>query len=171
MIGPIPIEKFIELANYIIFGKVQAVISVEGVRVARVEVMRTLKGTPVNEIYYLAQSTWTCDISEAEIEETALFFFANYQFSPVSREFEEPIGFKEQVVALTNGSSFQQILHAGRGRMPLRIVAGEDYLTIWTGDVILPKHIKTIPGPEPAYDFIQSVSSDEIVAYTEKILR
>lgn len=185
-VNPIHLQRLAQSSNRILIGKVKEVISIEGVKVAQVEVIRLLKGPPIAEIYSLAQGTWTCDISEAETGETALFFFSDYQYSsnpkprPApdenglirgSSEFEEPIGFREKVEALTKGAAFQMIMHAGRGRMPLRSVEGIDYVTLWTAEVILPKSINTIPGAEPGYDFIRSAPLERTVAYIERTLK
>jgi hypothetical protein len=184
-IGPVSFDDLVKRSEYVVVGKVQSVQNVEQVKVAKIEVMRVLKGTPTSELYYLAQSTWICDISGAEVGETALFFLTKYQFDPnpkprptpdangfvtLSSDFEEPLGFRNQVQALVNGTPFLQISDAGRGKMPLRKIAGIDYVTIWTDDVRLPKEIKTVAGPEPEYDFIRSARFDEVIKRAEKIL-
>lgn len=183
-VGSISFEDLASSSEQIVIGKVETVTSIEDVRVAKVAVTRTLKGTPVNELYYLAEPTWTCDITSAEVGETALFFFYKYGFTanPKSREtlpdgqillktdYEEPLGFRAQIESLTKGNSFWMVAHSGRGRMPLRTINGVDYVTLWTEDVILPKRIKTVEGPEAEYDFIRSVAFDGIVSLTEKSL-
>src|SRR5688500_11886179 len=86
--GSISFEDLASSSEQIVIGKVETVTSIEDVRVAKVAVTRTLKGIPVNEVYYLAEPTWTCDITSAEVGETALFFFYKYGFTanPKSRE-------------------------------------------------------------------------------------
>ena len=91
------------------------------------------KGTNTATVEFLASPTWTCDISEAKKGETVLLFLTK---SGKSRSYA--------------------IAHSGRGRLPLRTVAGKSYATFWPG-VILPKDIPTIDGPEPKWDFIRSV--------------
>jgi hypothetical protein len=104
------------------------------VRVATAEVIETWKGAPVREIQYLASSTWTCDISDAKKGEEVVLFLTR-----------------------TKGGPGLEICHSGRGRMPLRVVRGRTYATLWVFDVRLPEGTATIPGLEPEYSFIRSV--------------
>jgi hypothetical protein len=108
------------------------------VRVATAEVIETWKGTPVREIRFRASPTWACDISTAKEGEQIVLF--------LSKPGGEPI---------------MTIRHSGRGRMPLREVQGRTYATFWD-DVELPKGTATIPGPEPEYSFIRSVSLSKL---------
>lgn len=184
MVAPVAFEELANGSERIVIGKVESVAAIEDVRIAKVAVTRTLKGTPVKEIYYLAEPTWTCDITSAEVGETALFFFDKYKFSDSPKPrvilpegqmllksgYEEPLGFKPQVEALVEGNSFWMVADAGRGRMPLRNINGVDYITLWTEDVILPKRIKTLDGQETRYDFIRSAAFDDIISLTEKTI-
>ncbi|MBM3320833.1 MAG: hypothetical protein FJY73_09185 [Candidatus Eisenbacteria bacterium] len=69
-------------ADFIVLGKTVAVANIEGVPVAHIKVLKTLKGLEFPELFYLARTTWTCDISGAQLGEKALFFFARYQYDP-----------------------------------------------------------------------------------------
>jgi hypothetical protein len=56
------------------------------------------------------------------------------------------------------------IAHSGRGRMPLRVVGGTTYVTLWTDDVTLPSHLRTIAGPDARFArFIRSAPLADIV--------
>jgi len=185
-VRPIPFAELVKHSDFIVIGKVQSVTRVETVKVAKIEVSRILKGSPVSELYFLAQDTWMCDISGAEVDETALFFLSKYQFDPdpkprptpdangfvqLSTDFEEPLGFREKLETMTNGAPFLQVEHAGRGKMLLREVEDVEYITVWSKDVILPHDIKTIAGPEPKYDFIRSALLDQVLSYIEETLK
>lgn len=174
-------------ADLIVVGRVTNIIAVQGVPVAEVEVAETLKGRPHKRIYYLAQSTWTCDITSAKVGETTLFFFKRYRFDPhpstmayVSAErpgvywirngtitgfdYKEPPGFREEITKVVGSSAFMTVHWAGRGQMPIREVRGIKYVMIWTGDVALPPGVETIAGPEPQYSgFIRSVQLSTMV--------
>jgi hypothetical protein len=41
--------------------------------------------------------------------------------------------------------------------MPLRLIGGKRYATLWIEDVVLPGGTPTITGPEPRWRFIRSV--------------
>ena len=104
-------------------------------------VQRTLKGSLAGTFRFLAAPTWSCDISSAVKGETVLLFL------------------KRQ-----DDSSFI-IQHAGRGRMPLRVVGGRTYVTLWN-DIRLPHAAPTVAGPDPKYDFIVSVE----LTYVEALI-
>jgi hypothetical protein len=174
----ISLKELATESTLVIVGKVTEVREIEGVPVARVLVLKKLKGDCASEVYFLAASTWTCDVSGAEEGEEALFFFRRYDFDPqpaprpvadkdgrieMSFGFKEPTGFKEQVSALLRGDELRQLAHSGRGRMPLRTVENRRYATVWVTDVGLPSSVSTISGPEAEYDFIRSVPLDELV--------
>ena len=114
------------------------------VRVATAEVIETWKGAPPREVRFLASPTWVCDISEAEKGEQVVLF--------LTRRKEEPS---------------LRISHSGRGRMPLRMVKGKTYATLWD-DVRLPEGTATVPGPEPEYSFIRSVELSKLKELVRK---
>jgi hypothetical protein len=103
------------------------------VRVASAEVIETWKGAPVREVRFRASPIWTCDISTAKEGEEVVLFLTRGEGKPI-----------------------MMIGHAGRGRLPLRVVQGDTYATFWD-DVRLPDGTATIPGPEREYSFIRSV--------------
>jgi hypothetical protein len=104
-------------------------------------VQRTLKGSLAGAFRLWAYPTWTCDISEAVKGETVLLFLKR------------------------GGDGYFTIQFAGRGRMPLRVVDGRTYVTLWD-DIVLPKAAPTIAGPDPKYGFIVSVE----LAYIESLV-
>ena len=121
----------------IVIAKVESVTSpLIGKRYAKARVTEVWKGTNTATVEFLASPAWTCDISEAKKGETVLLFLTK---SDKSRSYA--------------------IAHSGRGRLPLRTVSGKSYAAFWP-DVILPKDVPTIDGPEPKWDFIRSVEVD-----------
>lgn len=121
-------------SELIVIAKVESVSSpVLGKRYAKARVTEMWKGTNVVTVEFLASPTWVCDISQAKEGETVLLF-------------------------LTKSDKLRSyvIAYAGRGRLPLRTVAGKSYATFWP-EVILPENIPTIDGPDPKLDFIRSV--------------
>jgi hypothetical protein len=113
-------------------------------RVADVRVTKVLKGpADLRQIRYVAQGTWTCDITGGEVGERGVYFLS-----------ESKLGAAAGLV--------YSIAHSGRGRMELRTIEGEVFATVWSGDVLLPKSIRTVDGPEPQYTFIRSVPLGEL---------
>ena len=60
------------------------------------------------------------------------------------------------------------IAHSGRGRMPIRVVNGEEYATYWV-ETILPVSVSVIEGPEPKYSFIRSASLKQLKAVVSEL--
>ena len=118
------------------------------VKVATAQVIETWKGTPLQEVRYVASPLRTCDISDAEKGERVVLFLKNRNDSPIV-----------------------MIAHLGRGGMPLREVEGKTYATLWCQDVLLPKGTATIPGPEPKYSFIRSVELSKLKELVRENIR
>jgi hypothetical protein len=80
-------------------------------------------------------------------------------------DFKEPRAFREKIADLTGTNPFFAITWSGRGRMPLRIVDGIEYATLWTADVSLPATLVSIDGPEKEYSsFIRSARLSDVLA-------
>jgi len=109
-------------------------------------VQRTIKGSLSGAFRFLAKSDFMCDTGKGVPGETALFFL------------------------YPQGDGNFGIAVAGRGRMPFRIIDGRTYVTVWNGDVILPKDLPTVDGPDPRYSFIRSVELENLEALIRKNL-
>jgi hypothetical protein len=122
-------------------------------KVATAQVIETWKGSPVREVRYVASPSWACDTSGAEKGERVVLFLIRRK-----------------------DSVFMSIVHAGRGRMPLREVKAKLYAAL-RDEVILEKGTPTIseektsqfylPATEPgkpatAVTFTYSVTSIEL---------
>ena len=185
-IGPITLKELVANSDIIVIGRVTRIFPIKGVDVAQVQISTQLKGRSLPSIYILNVPTWTCDITRADSGETDVFFLHPYKFSrhPTasagaerSMSFQEPIGFKKKVWQ-TIGKDFFQVGHAGRGQMPLRTVDGVEFATVWTGDVLLPDQLKSIPGPDercsnhirsvPLAEFVKAIKS-EVEAQAVKV--
>jgi hypothetical protein len=174
-VAPTTLAKLIRFSDSIALGTVTDVRAIDGIHVARVKVSQTLKGKESDEFYFLADPTWTCDITTANGGETALFFLVPYQFGPSEFRdlmgFKEPRDFQQALKAATGQTSLFELAWSGRGRMPLRDVEGVQYVTLWTGDVRLPPGIPTIGGPEAKYaSFIRSARLNDMLQALRKQL-
>jgi hypothetical protein len=167
-VAPTTLQDLASGSSAIVLGKVRAVLEIAGVRVAILSVEEVLKGQRTGEIAFLAQGTWRCDIAWAEPGERSLYFFVAYELDPepdpLPRDpdvwnptFKEPTGFREGVDDLGLPMPLMAIRWAGRGRMPVRLVHGHEYVTLWVDDVKLPAGVATINGPKRKYDFIRSI--------------
>jgi hypothetical protein len=133
-VASVQFSNLVAYCELIVVAKVESVSSpLIGKRFAKARVTEVWKGTNTVVVEFLASPTWTCDISEAKKGEVVLLF-------------------------LTKGGKSRSyaIAYSGRGRLPLRTVTGKSYAMFWP-DVILPKDVPTIDGPEPKWDFIRSV--------------
>lgn len=189
-VAPTTLQELAAHADLIVIGKVTRVVEVEGIQVAQLQVSNTLKGVPHSTIYYLAEPTWVCDITSATVAEETLFFFNEYKFDPQPAtmafvrsagqrgtytvqngpapvgSFKEPLGFRERINAMAGSTHFWRLSWSGRGRMPIRIVQGKPYVTLWTADVHLPATIRTIGGPEREYSaFIRSAPLSKVLDF------
>jgi hypothetical protein len=88
-----------------------------GKRNAVATVVETWQGTPLQRVHFLAEPTWTCDISTAAPGERLLLFLVRPE-----------------------GGRLLHIAHSGRGRMPLREFHRQTYATVWS-DVQLPRDV------------------------------
>ena len=168
-VGPMTLAEMVRFSDVVVVATVESVsehpvkeeVEVERgrpggtARLGTLRVERWIKGKPTAEApVFLNQSTWTCDITGADAGERALFFLGC-----ASKE----DGLREGIVSYAEkfgDRPLLRILHSGRGQMGLRIVAGEELATCWTGDVILPEGAPRRPGPDPEYSFIESIPLD-----------
>jgi hypothetical protein len=193
-VAPTTLRELTGSAKLIVIGKVTSVTDVKGLKVAEVHITKTLKGAPQEVVYYLAQPTWTCDITAATVGEETLFFFEKYRFDPHPASmayvrsagaagsytveagatpvgaFKEPVGFRETITAIVGSSPFWQVSWSGRGQMPLRNVRNAKYVTLWIGDVQLPAEMSTISGPQREYSsFIRSVPLSQMLDFIQQV--
>lgn len=152
-------------ADVVALGKVVGVDLINGVKIARVKVLQTYKGHRLDVLSFVAQPTWTCDISDAVTGETALLLLHSYSNSRNTSE--QPLfSPRASPAKLEAGGAAKPIfllMHSGRGRMPVRTIAGQQYVTLWADEVRLPASIRTVTGPQPKSSYIRSVRLTEIV--------
>lgn len=119
----------------------------EDVAIAEAQVVRLIKGqVGTSKLYFLAESTWTCDIAEARPGEDALLFLDDSKWTAA-----EGPGFLSNLATFTEGAPVFDIAHAGRGRMPLRKFKERDYAAYWDHDVVMPNELPNIEGPTPEW--------------------
>ena len=140
MIIPPRIAELAEASEMIVLAKVK---SVNGWAFARnrratATVIETWKGPKTEIVEYRVSPTFACDISDAKRHETVLLFLAKDE------------------------KAHWEIVWSGRGRMPLRMVNGKEYLTHF-GDVIFPTETVSITTPEKNEDGFNSAVELKVV--------
>ncbi|MCU0608016.1 MAG: hypothetical protein MUF78_11540 [Candidatus Edwardsbacteria bacterium] len=161
MVGPTDLDSLVGHADRIVIGTTIGIIEIDSTKIAKVHIERYItKAEKHDTVFILAQPTWQCDISDAKVGERCLWFLEDMTSRLTRKERK----------AFFQGRPYNKIEYHGRGRMPFRTVDGRDYVTLWTGDIVLPDTVKTIPGPDRSYDFIRSVLYDDMVKAVEGCL-
>lgn len=152
-------------SDAIVIAKVDNVTKIDNVKVAEATVIRSLKGLRAQERFaFLAEKTWTCDISDAEKGETVLIFLDKFSDKSFLQSHPQ---FESELVKLLPGVPFYQIEWSGHGRMPVRhkdqfgkeyLAAQQQYqykgnrtydVTLWVNLVIMPSNLRIFPYPYP----------------------
>ena len=117
------LADIIKGSDLIALGTVSEVVKIKEYRVAKLKIEGVLKGeAQLQEAYFVASPTWTCDISNAKVGERGLYFF-----SPANGNLE--------ISPSHNGRPLFLIAHSGHGRL-LRQPQGKFHIS---GAIILPE--------------------------------
>jgi hypothetical protein len=130
-VGPTSLADLAQRAEFIGIVRVDSIsVGIPFLRRPRAKatVLDSWKGQQEGRVSFVAAPAWICDITEANKNE-------------------------EAVVFIRDG----QLLHDGRGRMPVFIRDGRRLAAFWP-EVRLPAGTSTEDGPEPEYRFIRGVS-------------
>ena len=168
-VGSIAFSTLVKDSDEIVLGRVVDVITVKDAKIARVKVLETYKGEKVDELFFFAQPTWVCDISEAVKNETILLFLRHYsdKREGLEKMFLPSLPSPQALEAAGVGKAMFLIVDNGRGRMPLRMIGGQRYATVWIDDVRLPPSVHTLGGPKTRSTFIRSVLLNDIVGLVQ----
>lgn len=148
------LEYCVKKAAAIGICRCRAVESVGGILVARVTVEQPIKGCQKGqELFYLNERTWTCDVTKAEVGEQTLLFLDTLPEHPFQdAEDSTLIGkirlFDSARQRELRGIPLYQVYHSGNGRMPLKSWGGQVY-TYRRPPIYLPDTIPTINQPGP----------------------
>lgn len=105
----------IKRSDLITLGRVSSVTTVNGHRVAKLQIEGVLKGNSnLREVLFLASPTWTCDISDAQTGEHGLYFL-----SLPKNDSEFPTQHNGQPVYLIQHSGYGRMLSTGEGKFRL----------------------------------------------------
>lgn len=162
-VASVRLEDLVRYSDRVVVGRVERVADVErdphrkrarrsrvdelgdALRFAELSVQSDLKGAGEPRVLFLAQSTWTCDVTSAEVgEEVVLFLNADEGF-----ESEGP-SFSERLRASFGSDEAYRVLWSGRGRLPLSDLDGETH-ALAMRDVKLPDSLESLP-VEPEHE-------------------
>ena len=161
--GSMTLEDMVRRSKYIVLGKVSKVKMVDGVKLAELEVLRTLKGDPGSKLYYWASPTWMCDISNATLNEEGIFFLWDPEVKNASTQH---LRFLRRAHSFTQGATIHLLQHSGRGRVRPRYMDGVGYLYVHKySDVIFPSSIEIVGRPEPKDPDLGIVRLDDVLAF------
>lgn len=183
MLRSVPMDQLTRDATVIALGRVSEIMTVGGVRIAHLRVDRTLKGEPQTDVYFVAEPSWSCDISDASEGESGLYFFTEHRFSErprpapepappgVEREtfggYEEVVGFREEIAALGGGRPLYDLTDSGCGRLVERSIDGVDhyaYSHVW-----IPARSREITLGDPKTSSKRAAPVTEVIAYVLRI--
>jgi|GEM_PF-2507695 len=138
--------QLVRASSIVIIGHVESMSVVNGLKVAKVAVSETLKGSGTTPtLYVVAEGTGPCDVSAALSGEHALLFLSPVPGDRVDRALRR----KPSVTVPLN--PLYSISYAGRGRMPLCVLGSELYVSeIGIG---LPRGIKTLPSKDNEMEY------------------
>lgn len=184
MLRSVPMDELTRHATMIALGRVSEIMTVGGVRIAHLRVDRTLKGEPQTDVYFVAEPSWSCDISDAREGESGLYFFTTHRFSErpqpapeppppgFEREsfggYEEVVGFREEIEALGGGGPLYDLTNSGCGRLVERSIDGVDhyeYSHVW-----IPAESREITIGDPKRSSERAAPVAEVIAYVLQIV-
>ena len=162
--GTMTLEKMIQRSKFIVLAKVVRVKFVDGVKLAELEVTRTLKGDPsVTRLYYWATPSWMCDVSDATLNEVGIYFLWEVE-NPSPNKAQ--LRFQRRARPFTQGATIYALEHSGRGRLRPRYIDGAGYLyTHKFSDVIFPTSIEIVRRPEPKDPDLGMVRLDDVLSF------
>ena len=116
--GKVESPRLIDLIKYsdcIAEGRVIKISVVRDVRIAELEVARIHKGSlSIKRVHIWASSTWACDISNAEPNESGLYFLTLWERKASNREQPE---FAQELDDVLKGEKLYAITWSGYGRL------------------------------------------------------
>lgn len=130
-VGTIDIGELRQLSSLVVLGHISSVKEIDGVKVAMIKPQKFLKGMARCPLAFVAEPTWTCDMSTAVSGERVLLYL-----SPLTStgSFAKTKAGDNLVKAMATckkrGIQLLALSHSGRGRIPLRRVGA-----MWAAEV------------------------------------
>lgn len=116
-VAPITVNQLYQMSPVIVRAQVFSIAKASGVRIATAKVLDTFKGQAGVTVSFVAQKTWTCDVSNAKTGEEVLLYLIPAKPESDVRDMVDVSDavkrFNEQ------GKPLFYIGHSGRGRLAL----------------------------------------------------
>lgn len=132
-VATISLQELAKTSDLILFGEVEQVEVKGGVKVAFVRVGSVYKGRVDGPIAFVAEPTWTCDISSATPGEPVLLYLSDLK--PIKGKTMEgqDLG-AAKTACKREGVRLMLIAHSGRGKIPLLMEHGRWMAPVTTGE-------------------------------------
>lgn len=150
-VATISIKDIAQSSQVIVVADVIEIVDRSGVRVAMAKVVRGLKGAVPNDtIEFVAEKTWTCDISNAVLGERVLLYLIKVRDRDGVTMFKQDLS-KAASMSRSAGRVLYELYHSGRGRIVINRSKDGDWLAVkrrsgdpWTLNVNLtaPKKVR-----------------------------
>jgi hypothetical protein len=162
-VSPTTLEEVAWSSELIAVGRDVRVFDVHGWRVAEFAVDRVLKGdAQTRTLYYLADPTWTCDVSTAAPGEKSLIFLGRVAAEEAQSDFFSRPS-RETPPVTIDARPIYWISHAGRGRMPIMTSsAGQQSVRLITADIDLPDSLAAKAFDVSEYGILSSLSLEAV---------
>lgn len=152
-VATVSLHELVRLSDIILVGEVERVEVKAGVKVARVRSSQFIKGHAECPIAFVAEATWTCDISTAVPGEPVLLYLKSVG-QPKSRTMKGQDLGAVQAACKREGVQLYVLSHSGRGRIRLSLERGRWVAPVTPGEgkgpglnvnLYVPKPIPTVP--------------------------
>lgn len=152
-VATISLQELARYSDLILVGEVKRVELRSGVKVAFVRVGSVHKGRVEGPIAFVAEPTWTCDISSAKPGEPVLLYLDSLR-PPKGRTMEGQDLGAAQAACKQEGVQLFLLGHSGRGKIALSLEKGRWVAPVTTGEgrgpglnvnLYVPKPVPTVP--------------------------
>ncbi|BBO24375.1 MAG: hypothetical protein AMXMBFR19_09360 [Chthonomonadaceae bacterium] len=123
-VATISLNALAKLSDLILVAEVERVELRAGVRVARIKTIQFVKGSAECPIAFVAERTWTCDLSTAIAGERVLLYLSSIGKVKGRTMNGQDLG-AAQAACKKDGIQLYTLTHSGRGRIPLSLNKGQ----------------------------------------------
>lgn len=132
-VGTISIGELAQGSDLILVAEVQRVEVKAGVKIARVRVIRFVKGKAECPIAFVAEPTWACDTSAA-LPGKRVLLYLTAAVDPQEQTLNGKNVRAVQASCKREGTQLYVLSHSGRGRIPLSLNKGQWVAPVTRGD-------------------------------------
>ncbi len=168
-VAPTPLENLYWGSEIVAIGRDVRTFEKDGWQLAEFEILRVIKGacSARDRVFYLAESTWTCDVSHARPGRQALLFLHSVpeKYHPSKRD-PSPVIRRLPPYETGGGQTVYRITAWGNGRMELE---DSNRVSIFTAVVVLPNTLVEQSVPADEYPVTSSLPLDSIESYLRSL--